>query len=74
MTVPVARPYMDFDVADPQMVPDFHLGVEKVGPRVAIEPARVNDCNPLAVDGHHVGLYEQAVLPHVLHQALHGEA
>ena len=71
VAVPVAGAHVYLHVAAPHLVAYAYLGVEKVGPGVAVELAHVDYRNAAPVVGGHLPSKPEAVAPHILHQLFH---
>ena len=65
---------MNFDITHPQFTVDAHLGIEEVGPCIAIEATGIDDLHPTAVGGDKVHRVEELMLPYVLHELFHKNA
>ena len=68
VAVPVAGADMHLHVSGPEALPYPDLGIEKIRPRVAVLATGVDDAYPAPVDGDEVGVEQQPVPPHILHQ------
>ena len=69
--MPVACSEMDLHVACPYTSVDAYLGVEEVGTGIVVEPSRIDDLKASSVDGAHIVLPPQTMLPYILHQFFH---
>ena len=65
---------MNFDITHPQFTVDAHLGIEEVGPCIAIEATGIDDLHPTAVGGDKVHRVDELMLPYVLHELFHKNA
>ena len=71
VTMPVACSEMYLHVACPYTSVDAYLGVEEVGTGIVVEPSRIDDLKASSVDGAHIVLPPQTMLPYILHQFFH---
>ena len=71
VTVPIRRAQVNLHVARPQHAVYQHLGIEEVGPTVAVVRTRVYHFHPPSVRGAQVAQGQYAVLPYVVQQFLH---
>ena len=71
MALPVAGAQVDFHVAHPHLTAHAHLGVEKIGTRMAVVQSGVDDFHLLPVGGRERTKREDAVFPDVVQQLFH---
>ena len=69
--VPVAGAVVNLDVAHPEGAADAYLGVEEVGPGVAVVQSRVDDFHFAAVGCRQLFQRQHLVLPSVVQEYLH---
>ena len=66
MHVPVSRMHVNLHVAHPQRSAQAHLGIEEVGPGIAVVQARVDDLHLAAVGGMQRSQRQQLVFPDIM--------
>ena len=66
MQVPVGRAVVNLDVAHPQRPVDFHLGIEEVGPCIAVVQSWVDDLHLATVGGRQCPQRQHLMFPHIV--------